>query len=95
VPIAKGVERDGEHVIRLVIRQVMEKEVDVTIEGIDQPRPACELIHQTDAAVVGGHIAFEQLTATVVNLVRLNHWWAVRPVAKTRCSRFGALAQAV
>ena len=34
------------------------------------------------------------LTATAVNLVRLNDWWAAKPLAKTRCSHFGALAQA-
>jgi len=34
------------------------------------------------------------LTAVAVNLVRLNEWWAGNPTAKTRCSRFGALAQA-
>jgi hypothetical protein len=34
------------------------------------------------------------LTATAVNLVRLDDWWAEKPQAKTRCSHFTALAQA-
>ena len=34
------------------------------------------------------------LTATAVNLVRLDDWWAEKPQAKTRCSHFAALAQA-
>jgi Transposase DDE domain/Transposase domain (DUF772) len=34
------------------------------------------------------------LTATAVNLVRLDDWWADKPQAKTRCSHFAALAQA-
>ena len=34
------------------------------------------------------------LTAAAVNLVRLDDWWRARPQAKTRCSHFGALAQA-
>jgi transposase len=34
------------------------------------------------------------LTATAVNLVRLNDWWSGKPIAKTRCSHFAALAQA-
>ena len=34
------------------------------------------------------------LTATAVNLLRLNDWWTAKPPAKTRCSHFGALAQA-
>jgi transposase len=34
------------------------------------------------------------LTATAVNLVRLNDWWTARPHAKTRVSHFAALAQA-
>jgi len=34
------------------------------------------------------------LTATAINLVRLNDWWAARPHAKTRVSHFAALAQA-
>jgi len=34
------------------------------------------------------------LTATAVNLVRLDDWWAEKPQTKTRCSHFAALAQA-
>jgi transposase len=34
------------------------------------------------------------LTATAVNLVRLNDWWSGKPIAKTRCSHFAALALA-
>jgi transposase len=34
------------------------------------------------------------LTATAVNLLRLNDWWSGKPIAKTRCSHFAALAQA-
>ena len=34
------------------------------------------------------------LTAAAVNLVRLDDCWRARPQAKTRCSHFGALAQA-
>jgi transposase len=34
------------------------------------------------------------LTATAVNLVRLDDWWSGKPIAKTRCSHFAALAQA-
>jgi transposase len=34
------------------------------------------------------------LTATAINLVRLNDWWSGKPIAKTRCSHFAALAQA-
>ena len=34
------------------------------------------------------------LTAAAVNLVRLDDWWSGKPIAKTRCSHFAALAQA-
>jgi len=34
------------------------------------------------------------LTATAVNLVRLDDWWAAKPLAKTRSSHFAALAKA-
>jgi hypothetical protein len=34
------------------------------------------------------------LTATAINLVRLNDWWTAMPHAKTRVSHFAALAQA-
>jgi len=34
------------------------------------------------------------LTAAAVNLVRLDDWWAGKPIAKTRCSHFAALTQA-
>jgi transposase len=48
----------------------------------------CRYIGQTKTSLQ--HV----LTAVAVNLVRLNEWWAGNPTAKTRCSRFGALAQA-
>jgi transposase len=48
----------------------------------------CRYIGQTKTALQ--HV----LTAVAVNLVRLNEWWAGNPTAKTRCSRFRALAQA-
>jgi transposase len=34
------------------------------------------------------------LTATAINLIRLQDWWAGTPVAPTRCSRFAALQPA-
>jgi transposase len=34
------------------------------------------------------------LTATAINLVRLNDWWTARPHAKTRVSHFATLTQA-
>jgi transposase len=48
----------------------------------------CRYIGQTKTSLQ--HV----LTAVAVNLVRLNEWWAGNPTARTRCSRFGALAQA-
>jgi transposase len=48
----------------------------------------CRYIGQTKTSLQ--HV----LTAVAVNLVRLNEWWAGNPTAKTRYSRFGALAQA-
>jgi transposase len=34
------------------------------------------------------------LTAAAIDVVRLDDWWAGRPVARTRCSRFAALQPA-
>jgi transposase len=34
------------------------------------------------------------LTATAIDVVRLDDWWAGRPAAETRCSRFAALQPA-
>jgi transposase len=33
------------------------------------------------------------LTAAAIDVIRLDDWWAGRPVAGTRCSRFAALKQ--
>ena len=35
------------------------------------------------------------LTATAINVIRLSDWWAGKPIAGTRCSRFAALRPAV
>jgi transposase len=35
------------------------------------------------------------LTATAINVIRLGDWWAGKPIAGTRCSRFAALRPAV
>jgi transposase len=34
------------------------------------------------------------LTATALNVIRLDDWWAGAPVSRTRCSRFAALQEA-
>ena len=34
------------------------------------------------------------LTATAINVIRLNDWWAGTPNSQTRCSRFAALKKA-
>ena len=36
--IAKGIERDVEYMVRLMVGQVDEKQVEVTVDGIDQAR---------------------------------------------------------
>jgi hypothetical protein len=34
------------------------------------------------------------LTAAAINVIRLDDWWAGKPVSRTRCSRFAALEEA-
>ncbi len=48
----------------------------------------CRYIGQTKAHLQ--HV----LTATALNIIRLDDWWAGAPVSRTRCSRFAALEEA-
>ena len=53
-----------------MVGQVDPKQLEITIDGVDQARFAGELIHQTDATVVGCQCALGQL---IVNVRRSHH----------------------
>jgi hypothetical protein len=63
--IAQGIECDVEHVIRLVVGQVGSQQYQATIDGVNQARFTCQLVHQTDTAVRRGQRAFSQLVVEV------------------------------